>query len=635
MIQLTQPDKNLHQYVVGIDFGHGETSAAICPLEWDTKAGNQMKNFSDIEISFRDGKKSMTSAICVSKNGTHIGGEAFEHTDSNNKLRLEFKTQPASIDGEAEKLMTLYMKAVYARIREIKTELTDTNHIVYLARPSGWQDTKAKETYQQMAINAGIPLGGLTSESRAAIFYAKTEQKFKKEIKHGAIVFDIGSSTIDLTYISDETQPIDFGYNLGASIIDHVIFNELLLKNEKISSLLAQYPVYHDAMLYVAREFKEFAYGRDENAKSVKSISLAQYISEDAPAYQDFSEESVILKINNLAELNKLVEEKTNYTKEIERILLDFREKHIANLPVTGVILTGGASRMNFLNPVISKALELPSEKIWYETDDASLTVSRGISLLGAADAYSNVLVGQIRNEMISEMGKDNLYSEVIDFLAQKIPVCIWPTIQSATNDWLSNSTASEQSDIKKELFQKIEKESKNYLENNLGEIVSETLQYCIVNTNNDLRERINQIIRLYDCEKELTHTQIAVANYDMDFDKKLIESIKQNIDETLKTIGVLMGDIVLLAITGFTWLYIRGIIWIFSELFTSAEYKRKKFAQKILDNEIGIKEKMSERLNKELNGNEQIKDRLRDTYNSYIIKLLDFNLNRVRIPIE
>ena len=80
-----------------------------------------------------------------------------------------------------------------------------------------------------MAIKAGIPLGGLTSESRAAIFYAKSPNvNFSKEISKGAIVFDLGSSTLDFTYLSDKDKPIDFGYDLGASIIDNAILENMI-----------------------------------------------------------------------------------------------------------------------------------------------------------------------------------------------------------------------------------------------------------------------------------------------------------------------------------------------------------------------------------------------------------------------
>ena len=29
-------NKKKIEYVIGIDLGHGETSAAICPMQWDT-----------------------------------------------------------------------------------------------------------------------------------------------------------------------------------------------------------------------------------------------------------------------------------------------------------------------------------------------------------------------------------------------------------------------------------------------------------------------------------------------------------------------------------------------------------------------------------------------------------------------
>ena len=38
MIKLVTPNPKLHEYVIGIDFGHGETSAAYCHLQWNKLA---------------------------------------------------------------------------------------------------------------------------------------------------------------------------------------------------------------------------------------------------------------------------------------------------------------------------------------------------------------------------------------------------------------------------------------------------------------------------------------------------------------------------------------------------------------------------------------------------------------------
>ena len=50
MANLIIPDKSRHQYVVGIDIGHGETSAAIVPIEWDKSAGQRESDFQDIDL---------------------------------------------------------------------------------------------------------------------------------------------------------------------------------------------------------------------------------------------------------------------------------------------------------------------------------------------------------------------------------------------------------------------------------------------------------------------------------------------------------------------------------------------------------------------------------------------------------
>ena len=64
MANLIIPDKNKHTYVVGIDFGHGETSAAICPIEWDKDAGQRETKVEDIDLDCAARKKVITSAIC-------------------------------------------------------------------------------------------------------------------------------------------------------------------------------------------------------------------------------------------------------------------------------------------------------------------------------------------------------------------------------------------------------------------------------------------------------------------------------------------------------------------------------------------------------------------------------------------
>ena len=99
MAKLIIPNKNLHKYVVGIDFGHGETSAAICELEWNKDAGQREDKLIDLDMDIQARKKVIPSAICRTKNGIVIGDEAFEHATDNEGVRLGFKESPKDIDG--------------------------------------------------------------------------------------------------------------------------------------------------------------------------------------------------------------------------------------------------------------------------------------------------------------------------------------------------------------------------------------------------------------------------------------------------------------------------------------------------------------------------------------------------------
>lgn len=55
--QLIKPIKDQHRYVVGIDFGHGESSAAICSLEWETSAGHRENKEEDIDMDINARKR--------------------------------------------------------------------------------------------------------------------------------------------------------------------------------------------------------------------------------------------------------------------------------------------------------------------------------------------------------------------------------------------------------------------------------------------------------------------------------------------------------------------------------------------------------------------------------------------------
>lgn len=630
MANLIIPDKNKHQYVVGIDYGHGETSAAICPIEWGKEAGKRETNVLDIDLDIAARKKVITSAICHLEKGILIGDEAFEHMTDNNGIRVCFKKKPQSITGKDEKLMIDYMKAVYSRIREGHDELTDTNHIVYIARPSGWTDEDSKELYRQMAIQAGIPLGGLTSESRAAIFYAKSPSvNFSKEISQGAIVFDLGSSTLDFTYLSDKEKPIDFGYNLGASIIDNAILDELILKNDGVKDFVTKFPEYRDALKFKARKFKEDAYSRNEDSKTIGGFPLGNIISETEDSYDDFADTYVKLRVNNLAELNSMIEEKAHYMQELEKAMNDFKQTKIDGKPVFGVFLTGGASRMNFIRPLIAKVFDLPIDKVKIDNDNPSLTISRGIALLGSTDVITSVLVKSLKKELPSMINNEKMIVDLSGKLSENITSKAWKVVEDSCFYWVKKGKTTDEEELKKIVQDRLG-HFKNYT---VPTIVNDTVQQFIKTSTEDIRKKVNEIVSLYAPGREISSSgNVKIEN--LQAINESLSSMSSSISQICDSISNVIADIL--------WAVLGGLLWgVFClpyyawKIFRSDESKRQDKADKILEKQGQITANIEFDLLKKIRWNSAFKDSVTKSLNSYFTKIMETNLQQVIIPIE
>lgn len=632
MSNLIIPDKSKHQYVVGIDFGHGETSAAICELEWDKEAGQREGNALDIFVDRKAGRKVIPSAICRVKGKIFIGDEAFEHMTDNEGIRVCFKQKPQSIDGQAEVLMIDYMRAVYARIRESEDRLTDTNHIVYIARPSGWQDEEAKELYRQMALRAGIPLSGLTSESRAAIFYAQHSPNvsYANEIAEGAIVFDLGSSTVDFTYLSDTDKPIDDGYNLGASIIDTIIYEEMILKSDEMKEFVSKYPEYAGALKFRARKFKEEAYSRSAESKTTDSFDLDQIILPDEKAYDEYGDVHVKLKIQNLQELNDLIERKAHYITHLRDALLAFQQEKLSGKTINGVFLTGGASRMNFIHSMIAETLHLPEEKVKYDKDNPSLTISRGIAMLGVADAITGVLVTTLKESIPVFLSDEKMFERLLEALSSNISKEAWTAVQSACNDWVKHGQTTDRDELKK----KIEESIKQFQRNRLSEVVNSAIQSFVKDESERIRKEMNKIISRYAPGQEISD----IGNVSIGNQQAIVDSMA-SMTELINAIDKSMGDI----IADVLWKVLAAVLWgvfaipyyILKSILTSDESKRKDKAKDILNKESEITSQVKAAIRTNLATHRTFRHQVTGALRSYFSALIDVNLQKVIIPIE
>ena len=98
-----------------IDFGHGETSAAFCPIGWDLLPG-ELEDIKDIDLG--GNRKVIPSAINIQPNGQAFLGEAAFNPERLKKATVEvcFKKKTENLNGDKVALMIRYMYEVYLLI---------------------------------------------------------------------------------------------------------------------------------------------------------------------------------------------------------------------------------------------------------------------------------------------------------------------------------------------------------------------------------------------------------------------------------------------------------------------------------------------------------------------------------------
>ena len=635
------------KYIVGIDFGHGETSAAIAELPVNS---NNVPSVKDLDL--RPGVIVIPSAIAIAEDGNaYIGETAFdlEQLSSNIRQYVCFKQKPQDLCGDNEQAMIRFMKEVYKAIRENDVaELTDDNHQVYIAIPSGW-DSASRDLYKQMAQSAGLPCFGVTKESRAALIYARAEggSKVTKNDENGIVIFDMGSSTLDFTYMSKNSRPVDHGYDVGASNVEQIIYKEKIQNTEVGQKFEQKYPNLAALLLFKARLLKE-EYFKNSDKKVKKTINFDDLIDDD-----DFEDGRI--KINyGTGELEKSLSE-NGYVKKIECALNDFVDKILPeNSKINAVLMTGGASRMDFLKESIARCWSVKENKIFRDTDP-SLTISRGIAEVGRMDFLlpnSNDILKQL--EEFKENGK--ISEAFLNAFSLQLLKKIIATLDNSLIEFRNREENCSLDDLKVELS-----ENMRACVGNVNDDISVCMKEIIEKECGELLGQIKKIVAAYksqldSCDDSTIGLNDDVFNFDT---SKLTESIadelvkKGEFDSFLENNiinGVIAGiAYLLLRLLGFWGLVISGVIALGKAIFghENPEEKKKKAMklllkksqqEKVYKSYIEKKDELhngvAEIIREKITNNSSLKKDVDDAvYN--IFDIYERNLKQARVLVE
>lgn len=635
------------EYIIGIDLGHGETSAAICPMQWDT-AVEQLEPAKDLDMG--GNKKILPSAITILDNGNAFIGDAAFNPEilKQAEVRVCFKQAPKDINGDAEKIMIRFMHEVYKRIRENnKAILTDTNHLVYIATPSGW-DKATQDLYVEMARMAELPIAGVTKESRAAFVRAQhdTTSGLGRNIENGSIVFDMGSSTLDFTYMNKNLPGlVDYGYDCGASFVEKSIFAKKEEENDAIRKFEEKYPKLTDYLVFEARKVKEQVYF-DPSLKVKKTINFEDFIDDEELEDERF-------RLTFLpGELDEFLRE-NGYIKSIENAMIDFKENHISGQNIYGVFLTGGASRMDFIKPLVCKCWYVNESQV-YRDQDPSLTISQGVAEVARMDLRTEGMDNGLEDEINAFMNS----SRAFDVFVEKFGHDLWDKV---TDDVASVIVGWRDLNVDVSI-NKLQKDISAATQKSVAEFSSNAAKYVeesIKENTKDIRAKVESIIAVYKSQGvEITlpnNVKIGEVNLsDINMDSVLFgisEKLKEDSDGWGAAIGgAAIGGAVAMLLGGpLAWLVGGGALlakWLFTEEKTEAQ-KQAEAMERNLDSEqrwkvfISINEKwesiqnsINESINKALTTNNSIKEAINKVSKEYMQAYKD-GLKSARILID
>lgn len=367
-------------YLIGIDFGHGETTASLYNTE--SRRGTVDR------LHILDGNTlescKVESAVCRNK---ETGEWQFARDIRDYALpdfTLHFKAPMNEITTKNKEAFAAFIKLVFEHILDNQCELKynpltgERNFEIYVACPSCWDDSQIQE-YKNF-ISDIIPLDWIIKESDAAYFKFKAESRAGQNFSDSSVlVIDIGSSTIDFTaYDTYVENPLTKGEKHGASAVENLVykyfeehdanFNKAKQDAEVICD--SQKMNWRNAVVHFIKKQKEEYYTL-ERPELVLDLSNKSICYIKGRVFDDCSIEKDKLEDEILVPYRKTLLQDLNAEK------LRLEEKQIGTPQV--VVLTGGASRMPWLQRLVMDVFPEPDSQVFRDREP-SYVVSDGIA---------------------------------------------------------------------------------------------------------------------------------------------------------------------------------------------------------------------------------------------------------------
>ena len=340
--------------IIGFDLGHGETALAQIYLSDSDKE-------SEPELLEVDkGEKNVITALGYSPEGVPVIGESA--IVSSKHSYMAFKRRP---DGDPAyyKIMHDFISTIHRKQKDQGRINVDGNLFI-VGCPSEWtSDSETVDSYARLFSGAGIRPVKVVSESRAAYMHAKEKAIITvEELSGSAIVIDLGSSTTDVTFIDQNKRdrPIDIGRDLGASFIDKAIFRWTLNNHpckSELENTFSAYEFLKNRCELRCRQVKEEYYKRPEIYQDgYSAMARSESIQGISVPFSAELNGSIMSEILETPFVNLDGQFKTwpsVFQEELVKLRQELESSGSSSPSI--ILLTGGASRMDFVQQICQK----------------------------------------------------------------------------------------------------------------------------------------------------------------------------------------------------------------------------------------------------------------------------------------
>jgi Hsp70 protein len=406
------------EYSIGIDLGDAESSIAYVSVEGEDKPWM---------FELEHGESSIPTAVATVRTRNLpttkilIGSEAFLE-DGVQQLDLSFKYRPSFSEDDWQSLshwIQLFAKGFYRRFAAAYPEIAKHARI-YIGVPSSWskEDIKRYRDLFPPSFFGVMPEVEricdieIVPESRSAFIHVRDYYIDIENQQDSILIMDVGSSTTDFTYVENlEARELSIGSDFGTRLIDQLIYEQIVNQYSDIIALKKHLNEQESTYLqYLCRKAKEQYFTREKKKPQTAVVAFQEMIELFWPLLQNFDMEAILRRpINNYASGWKV-----GFKDLLIQAQVEYKREYGEQLTPKLLVLTGGGSRMPFIQEICQEVLNLQAKNINLDPQPF-FSVARGLADFGRwryrVEQFRKAIEEFCKSEALEQEIRRHIYS--------------------------------------------------------------------------------------------------------------------------------------------------------------------------------------------------------------------------------